>query len=419
MKKIIAVLLSVLIIFSSMAIVASAATQDDAAAAAEAFNAAKVDYSGVYWKNTPDAVVNFQMKKINSLLAQIVAEKNLKGTFYSDETVTVISAKLAGVTNTKFDSIDFPGVKAQFPEAYEYITKAKEEKKTWETLGTVPFGVKDRDSFVKALGAFSANFGGVISLACAMSPDLYSGAIIPLVESLHVGKMLSFGEYAAASGFDGGKTMEILAGYVADAVEAFAKNPLYYITDVLPDFAASYDVFAKTVEANPMAAAFGLKMPGLDTLVKGLAANLNGLKLPEIDFDKLAGMATARAVESGSEGGYDVELNGDRAVVFGAILDYLKRVLEDDNNQMIIYNYLSKVLGITDTDYRDLIAAIKASDIIGIVAALSSILDTLLSKAFPLPPFVDGKVAEILKTVLKVARFLKEFISRIPMPLAK
>ena len=70
-------------------------------------------------------------------------------------------------------------------------------------------------------------------------------------------------------------------------------------------------------------------------------------------------------------------------------------------------------------DYRDLIAAIKASDIIGIVAALSSILDTLLSKAFPLPPFVDGKVAEILKTVLRVARFLKEFISRIPMPLAK
>ena len=83
-----------------------------------------------------------------------------------------------------------------------------------------------------------------------MSPDLYSGAIIPLVESLHVGKMLSFGEYAAASGFDGGKTMEILAGYVADTVEAFAKNPLYYITDVLPDFAASYDVFAKAVEAN-------------------------------------------------------------------------------------------------------------------------------------------------------------------------
>lgn len=36
-----------------MAIVASAATQDDAAAAAEAFNAAKVDYSGVYWKIRP------------------------------------------------------------------------------------------------------------------------------------------------------------------------------------------------------------------------------------------------------------------------------------------------------------------------------------------------------------------------------
>lgn len=135
-----------------------------------------------------------------------------------------------------------------------------------------------------------------------------------------------------------------------------------------------------------------------------------------IDFDKLAGMATARAVESGSEGGYDVELNGDKAVVFGAILDYLKRVLEEKDNQILIGGVICKALGISENDYRDLVSAIKASDLVGIIAALSTILDTLLSNNFPQ---IGGKLGEFLVKVQRVARFLKEFISRIPMPLAK
>lgn len=406
MKKLIAILISVVLVFSSMGtLFASAATQSDAEAAAAAFNEAKTDYTKEYLGNRSRESVAKQMNQINSLIAKILAKKDIKSKVYSDETVTKICAALAGVTKTSLKSVDYPAVKDAFPEAYKYIEQAKADGKDWDTLGTVPFGVTDKAAFENAVGALSSNFGGVIAIACAMSPGLYESALVPLFESLHVGKMLTKEEFAAKTGFDGAKTMTFIAGYLTNAIEAFFANPVLYITDVLPDFVASYNVFAQAIAADPMAGAFGLKMPALDSIIKGL--DLNGLKLPEINLDKLAGMATAKAVESGLADGYDVELNGDKEVVFSAVMKYLKKVLSDKENQEVIKGMIRNAIGINDDDYNALVSAIKALDFNGVISSLNAILDSMIDTAIP---SVSAPIAKLLVFIQKIIRFFNRFI---------
>lgn len=408
MKKFITVLLSILLAVSSFgAVLASAGSNEEASAAAQEYNSSKADYSELLPKYVSEKTLLNLIAVLDDKATELLAGVDLEAEIYSDSAVTAIARKIAGLLNTNLaSSVDAAALAKDFPEAAEYI-----QGKDWDDAGTIPFGINgDKELFIKAVGAGCANFGSVIALLNSMDSagngDLYNKSFVPLLESLHVRAMPDAAGFISKTAFNGTLTMSFVAEYITKAVDAFQANPVEYVTDVLPDFIYSFAQFKATLEANPLVAMFGVSIPGLDSIVSGLLANIEGIDFPEIDYDALAGMATATVEESGAAGGYDIRLNGDKQVVFFAVVNYVTELVEPEENKIALGRLAVTNLGITNEEYEQFIDACKANDAHKIVYAACGIIDAVIEKIIPAQ---EGFIAMILNFFRKIAQFFRVF----------
>ncbi|MGN0469183.1 MAG: hypothetical protein ACI4GY_10710 [Acutalibacteraceae bacterium] len=381
-KKILSVLLALMLCLGSFgAVFAGAVTETAATAEAEAYNAAERDYSDVLGDVSAEKAVKYA-DKLNGLLLKVFEKVDLKSVIYTDEVATVIVRALSELLkNNVTNSMDGNGIKENYPEAYEYLFITCEGK--WENVDNaqVKWGITpgDREAFAKVIGLGSTNFGALIIFAGSMGAwfgqeDVYSKALVPLVESLHVGKVEDFS--TAMSKGDAG-IMEYLATKVCDAIDALIADPVNYATDVLPDFANVYPAAAETISNFAASAGVSVTLPDLNGIIASVGTKL-GLTLSEIDAEKLAMMGTASVAESGSDGGFRAEVKGNKPVVFMAIVNYVKENLEDKDNQYALGRILVEKTGYASTEtYDSMVEAAKSGDNLMFLAKLFGLVEEI------------------------------------------
>lgn len=368
-KKSLSVLLALVMIFCSFgAVTASALTQNAAEEEAAVYNAVERDFSAVM-AGTTEKRADAVAKTVNKALLKLFESVDIKGSVYSDSVATTLIKEIAGILkNNIANSVDSNAVKADYPEVYEYLFTTCEGK--WENVdvNAVNWGIRNRDDFAKVIGIGCRNFGDILNTLVAMAPmfgtDVYNLSLVPIVESLHVGKALKFEEFMQLGG--GSKVMEYIANVICNVVDAFAADPVGYLTDVLPDFARTYDPAIKTLNGflGNFGAMLGLSIsiPDLNGIID-LVADGIGLTLTDVDVESLALMGTATAVESGCADGYRVQVNGNKPVVFMALSSYVKENLAVDANQKVIGELIVEKTGLSSKEvFDELFDAIKAND---------------------------------------------------------
>lgn len=417
-KKIVSVLLALMLCLGSFAfVIANAATEEAATAEAEAYNALERDFSDVMGNVSYKKAAEYA-DKLNELIYDTFTNADIKSKIYTNEVATAIIRALADALNTTIsNSMKAEGIKENYPEAYEYLFVTCEAK--WENIDNskVNWNITpgDRAAFAKAIGYGSTNFGTTIIFAGAMGewmgqPDVYTTALLPLIESLHVGTVIPFTEAMALG--DAG-IVEYVIGKVCDAIDALVADPVNYITDILPDFVRTYpaaaDVIVKLVKA--LLPNGGFSLPTLNELVASLGEKY-GLTLSEIDTERLATMGTAKAAISGATGGFRTEINGDKPVVFMAIVDYVKENLEVKDNQYALGRIVVDMTGYASTEtYDAMISAVKSGDKLTYLAKLSALAEEISGsiKADSSVPGILRFFARITGFFAKIARFITEF----------
>ena len=420
-RKVIAVILSLVVGFSAFgAVTAFALTESAAAADAEAYNAVARDYSDVMGSVSKEKATDYA-DDLNGLLLKIFEKVDLKSVIYTDQVATTIIRALGELLNNSIvNTMDAAGIQENYPEAYEYLFVTCGGG-SWDAVDNaqVKWGITpgDREAFAKAIGYGSTNFGSLIIFAGSMGAffgqeDVYSNGLAPLVESLHVGKMDAFNT-AMALGNAG--IMEYIASKVCDAIDALIADPVNYVTDVLPDLARTYP--ASVTSINTFASSLGasISLPDFNGLVAMLGEKI-GLALPEIDVETLAGMGTASVVESGSAGGYRTQINGDKAVVFMAVVNYVKETLSVKDNQYALGRLIVEKTGYASTEtYDSMVAAAKDDDTLLFISNLLGLVEEAagnIGADESLSGFAQF-LAKILEFFAKIQKFFVDLLLRL------
>ena len=420
-RKVIAVILSLVMGFSAFgAVTAFALTESAAAADAEAYNAVARDYSDVMGSVSKEKATDYA-DDLNGLLLKIFEKIDLKSVIYTDQVATTIIRALGELLNNSIvNTMDAAGIQENYPEAYEYLFVTCGGG-SWDAVDNtqVKWGITpgDREAFAKAIGYGSTNFGSLIIFAGSMGAffgqeDVYSNGLAPLVESLHVGKMDAFNT-AMALGNAG--IMEYIASKVCDAIDALIADPVNYVTDVLPDLARTYP--ASVTSINTFASSLGasIALPDFNGLVAMLGEKI-GLALPEIDVEALAGMGTASVVESGSAGGYRTQISGDKAVVFMAVVNYVKETLSVKDNQYALGRLIVEQTGYASTEtYDSMVEAAKADDTLLFISNLLGLVEEAagnIGADESLSGFAQF-LAKILEFFAKIQKFFVDLLLRL------
>lgn len=368
-KKFLSVFLALMMIFSVVGgVTASAATQIDAEANAAEYNAIERDFSAVMGSTSEDKA-NLTAAGLNKVLVALFEKINLKAAVYSDSVATTVIKAIAGILkNDVANLVDVEAIRADYPEAAEYLFTTCEGKWDNVDVNAVKWGIGNREDFVKVIGVGTKNFGDTVNLLVALGPafgtDVYNQALAPIIESLHVGKAKTFEGVLALGG--GAAIMEYIANALCDVIDALAADPIGYLTAVLPDVANTFDpsIAVLNVLLGAIGANFGLKIeiPNLNGIVALVAEKL-GLTLTEVDVDALALMGTAKAAESGITEGYRMSIDGNKPVVFMALANYIKKNLENEANQKALGELIVEKTGLSSKEVFDaLFDAIKADE---------------------------------------------------------
>ena len=415
-KKIISVLLAVMLCFGTFgAVLANAATESAALAEAEAYNAVERDFSDIMG-NVSSAKAAKYADQLNGILLKVFDKVDIKSKIYTNEVATAIMRALGDLlNNTISNSMKADGIKANYPEAYEYLFVTCEAK--WENVDNskVNWNITpgDREAFAKAIGFGSTNFGNVIIFAGAMGawlgqPDVYTLGLLPLIESLHVGTVDSF-QTAMQLGEAG--IMEYIMGKVCDAIDALAADPVNYVTNVLPDFARTYPASATIISKFAGSLGAKVELPTLNGLVASIGEKL-GLTLSEFDAERLATMGTAVSAVSGSTGGFRAQINGDKAVVFMALVNYVKKNLEVEDNQYAIGRLIVEKTGYANTEtYDEMVEAAKSGDNLLFLAKLFLLAEEISGNAGASEDMTAMMrfVSKLIEVISKFYKMIAEF----------
>lgn len=364
-KKFLSVFLALMMIFSVVGgVTASAATQIDAEANAAEYNAIERDFSAVMGSTSEDKA-NLTAAGLNKVLVALFEKINLKAAVYSDSVATTVIKAIAGILkNDVVNLVDAEAIRADYPEAAEYLFTTCEGKWDNVDVNAVKWGIGNREDFVKVIGVGTKNFGDTVYFLVALGPDVYNQALAPIIESLHVGKAKTLLDVLALGG--GAAIMEYIANALCGVIDALAADPIGYLTAVLPDVANTFDPSIAVLNAllGKIGADFGLKIeiPNLNGIVALVAEKL-GLTLTEVDVDALALMGTAKAAESGIPEGYRMSIDGNKPVVFMALANYIKKNLENEANQKALGELIVEKTGLSSKEVFDaLFDAIKADE---------------------------------------------------------
>lgn len=417
-KKLLSLFLAALMLISCFgAISASAMTMDAAEAAAAEFNATIPDHSAVYanksakqWNNT--------MTGLDKTLSAILKQVDIKGKFYTDDTVNMLFINLGGMLYTELMELTsgMSGVQAMmvqglvkqmsasktgkelannnvYPEIAAYLQTVEDysEIDTSKLVWGVTPG--NREQFVEAASwALQWNVGTALSLLTGLlASGSYEALLVPILEAFHQDKMPDFYTYGHAPK---GQTLAPILNILCGAVEELEVAPIAYICEILPDVTKSVGEGLAFLKTGP--GLMGKLGIDLSTLPGGLAdiipmivpmiPSLLGLgedyvmpalNLPEIDENYLITMGKAVAVESGLPDGYRMAIEGNSTMVFAAVAQYVQEVLQDKNNQAAIGDLIVAKVGPDYLEnYREIVdAALNGTPIDVADACLSFVED--------------------------------------------
>lgn len=336
--------------------------QENVPANVKAYNDEEKDFSSLFSWPLSEESLDKVLTATDLTLNHCIANGDFAGAFYNDAFATTISKLFAKLCSKELKEISFYAVSKSFPEAHKFLREAQAEGKTWDDIDVIPFGITpgDKETFIKAAGAGSEAFGDALALACAVDPTAYDDGLLPLLESLHVGPMLSFEEFVASSGFDGAKRMEDVVSHMIKMLEPITVYPLEYLLEMLPDLVASYNRISSYLSKNEtITNKIGLVVPPLSELMADLVSGM-GITLPEYDFSQLEKMATAEAAESGDICGKRMELTGRKSVVFMAIFNYLVEVIKYEGNVEALFSFATNSLNLSTGDASALVSTVTS-----------------------------------------------------------
>lgn len=358
-KKLLSVFLAALMVMTTLGgvMMASAATEADAQAAVDAYVKGEVTYPTQNGKKTAEA----SEKTLNALLGAIL-QKMAPEKIYTDATINTLINAIYSVV--KYPAVDVANnlKEEQYAAAKAYLNSIGGGDSVWKDgkvdLNKLTWDVTagDRAGFEAALLAALRPLG---STCLILLPDLtsmwmgegfYGPVLLPLLESLHVDAPSSseYSEKAIAYLYGSGDLDDILRpviGGILDLIDAIVANPLDTLCTVLPDFAYNYP--ANVGPLQEMLASLGVKdmdLTDLTALLNSLLAS-TGITLPEIDLAYLASLGTAAVAESNTVGGYRMAINGDKADVFMAIMQYVGEVVQIEGNQNAIIKLVGDQFG--------------------------------------------------------------------------
>lgn len=320
----------------------------DIEALTKEYNDNKKDFSSAFGDRLSTREnISSLIDRLDKILAEEIEKINIEKVVYTDTIATIVAKFTSELCSTELSEISFLTLKKEFPEAYAFISKAKEEGKQWKDIDVIPFGITDGDkaAFIKACGAGSEHFGDVLALCVLVSPTSYDDALIPIFEALHTGAMPELKDFVGSSGLDGAKRMEDLATKILTIMKPLCEKPLSYLCEILPDVVNSYNNMCEFMANDEYISLTGLQLKPMDQLVSDIVGAL-GLKLPTYDFLTFKDMAEAKTEESADSCGFRMSLYGDREVVFITLFRYIIDVVEVDGNLETIVSFASDLLDI-------------------------------------------------------------------------
>ena len=388
---VISVILSVAIIFGSVTAVffhVTSGERVDCAAEVETLKTSAPDTSSLYTGMSTKDGLKADLDELDKLLASLIGSLNIDTMLYTDEIATMVAKYTAILTEKEFASIKFKALKKQFPDAYAYVKEQKEADATWDTIGTIPFGITagDKEAFIKACGAGAEHLGNSLLKVILYAPNSYYDALVPALESTHTDTMPSLIGFVKATGLSGSKRISFLAEKILAIIEPTKAAPLTYLLDILPDFLVSYGKSTELLNSNKkITEKVKLQLPTVDSIVSGLVKAL-GMTAPALDFNYLATLSTATVGESGGNKGERVVLNGDREALFLHIAKYIVGLFTYENNYAVVEDIvLSKVKNISSAELQSLIYSQSVNDL------LACLLD-ILAKNADTPKDVEAEV---------------------------
>lgn len=333
------------------------------------YNSASRDYSS-YFTSMSEEEMTKRLDKIDAELISIISMVNIEELLYTDEVATLIARFTAELIGKEFADTKFKSMKKSFPAAYEYVKAQKEAGKTWEDLGTIPFGIEkgDKTAFIKACGAGAEAFGKNLLKVILNAPSSYNEALVPALEALHTGPMPTMGEFVKTTGLSGSARMELLVSKILTIVEPLKAAPLSYLCEIAPDFFKNYTAAAELLNSKKgVEKRAKLVMPTIEGLLNEVLSGF-GMSVPALDVNAVVQMGTASVDESGANKGKRVRIDGDREVVFSFFADYILDCLAHENNFDFVVKLMTKDLK-TDAVQNSIAGEILNSDIFTVFLA--------------------------------------------------
>ena len=440
-KKLLSLFLAALMLMSCFgAIGASALTMDEAEAAAVEFNAAQVDHSDIYQNMSAKQWASMK-GTLNATVGAVLDAVKLEETIYSDATINTLMSTLGSALSNSIDLL--AGAMGPYKsgevlgDAYAEnaaILMAGGEDATWDDVAvdSLVWNVTpgNADEFAVALEyALSGTLGNAMQLIGLLRATVYTDTIVPIVESLHAGKMQTIDEIKAAGFVQADVTtihywMHALSQIIVNVIDSVLANPVEYLTEILPDFFNSFAAGMSTIKndfllkllAPDLVAMVPDNLSSLIPTIVPMIPSLLGLgedyvmpalNLPEIDENSLIHMGEAYAAESGMADGYRMAIAGDSTMVFAAVAQYVQEVLQDKGNQTAIGDLIVAKVGPEYLDnYREIVNAATNGTSLDVADACLSLLEEYLSN--------NGAQEEtnpILAFFAKVVEFFQKIVA--------
>lgn len=392
-KKLLSVFLAALMVMTTLGSVmmASAATEAEAQAAAEEFNATRPDHSAVFEDMSVSSAKQTK-DTLNGLLSAILGAVNIKGTLYSDQTLSSLMILLNGgldiLSDLKPGDDKFAATveRAGYTDAAAYIKSLS----SWDDANAadIKWGITpgNADEFIKASGAALMGIGQILQLALLVG--VYDN-VAAVMEAFHTVKMPTGDVFIAEDyGFvdeenkpsqESNLTVALLKR-LAPSIDALLANPLNVLTDALPDLVGGYESLSATINANQLAVMFGLSLPDFGGLLTLLGSGI-GLTFPAVDTHYLITMGEAYAAESGVTGGSRMAIKGDQPMVFAALMGYVGEMLETPENQAALAKLIGDQIGAGfGDDLKAVVEAAQSGDVLRIADASITLCESIAEK---------------------------------------
>ena len=337
-------------------------------------NSAIPDTSALYTGLSTKDSIKTDLDALDKILSSFISSINPEGYLYTDEVASAITKYSAILVEKELSAVTYTAMQKSFPEAYDFIKEKQDNGASWDDIETIPFGITkgDKKEFIKACGAGAEHIGNSLLEVIVYEPTAYYTALVPALESTHTGTMPSMVGFVARTGLSPSKRIEFLIEKVLDIIEPIKASPLTYLLDILPDFIVNYSAAAELLNGNSkIQENVKLALPEIESIVSGLIKAL-GITAPDLDYDYMASLGTAKVGKSAGNKGERTVINGDREALFQYLADYITGLFTYENNYSVFEDLLlSKIKTITQPEIRTLIYSQSTNDL------LASLLDIL------------------------------------------